>query len=114
MKNEHTDVDIGSYVKEMNYGPFTIIDTFPRLFTDQSCVLPNVIAIITPHKLEQMTCLCEMLKFLCVSMNETDRFIITYREYVYSVAVYKEYLTRFGELIIFEPWLENYHFSQPN
>ena len=32
------------------------------------------------------------------------------REYVYSVAVYQKYLTRLGELIIFEPWLENYHF----
>ena len=26
------------------------------------------------------------------------------REYVYSVAVYQKYLTRLGELIIFEPW----------
>ena len=37
-----------------------------------------------------------------------------YREYVYSVAVYQKYLTRLGELIIFEPWRENYHFSQPS
>ena len=31
-----------------------------------------------------------------------------YREYVhvYSVAVYQKYLTRLGELIIFEPWHE--------
>ena len=36
-----------------------------------------------------------------------------YREYVYSVAIYQKYLTRLGELIIFEPWRENYHFSQP-
>ena len=36
------------------------------------------------------------------------------REYVYSVAVYQKYLTRLGELIIFEPWRENYHFSQPS
>ena len=36
-----------------------------------------------------------------------------YREYVYSVAVCKKYLTRLGELIIFEPRRENYHFSQP-
>ena len=36
------------------------------------------------------------------------------REYVHSVAVYKKYLTRLGELIIFEPWRENYHFSQPS
>ena len=35
-----------------------------------------------------------------------------YREYIYSVVVYKEYLTRLGELIIFEPLRENYHFSQ--
>ena len=37
-----------------------------------------------------------------------------HREYVYSVAVYQKYLTRLGELIIFEPWRENYHFSQPS
>ena len=36
------------------------------------------------------------------------------REYVHSVAVYQKYLTRLGELIIFEPWLENYQFSQPS
>ena len=30
--------------------------------------------------------------------------------YVYSVAVHQKYLKRLGELIIFEPWLENYHF----
>ena len=36
------------------------------------------------------------------------------REYVYSVALYQKYLTWLGELIIFEPWRENYHFSQPS
>ena len=36
-----------------------------------------------------------------------------YREYVYSVAVYRKNLTRLGELIILEPWRENYHFFQP-
>ena len=35
-------------------------------------------------------------------------------EYVYSVAVYQKYLTRLGELIILEPWRENYHFAQPS
>ena len=34
-------------------------------------------------------------------------------EYVYSVVVYQKYLTRLGELIIFEPWRENYNFSKP-
>ena len=34
------------------------------------------------------------------------------RDYVYSVAVYQKYLTRLEELIIFDPWRENYHFSQ--
>ena len=29
-------------------------------------------------------------------------------------AVYQKYLMRMGELIIFEPWRENYHFSQSN
>ena len=37
-----------------------------------------------------------------------------YREYVYSAVVYQKYLTRLRELIIFEPWQENYHFSQPS
>ena len=37
-----------------------------------------------------------------------------YRKYVYSFAVYQKYLTSLGELIIFEPWRENYHFSQPS
>ena len=37
-----------------------------------------------------------------------------YREYVYSVTVYQKYLTRLRELIIFEPWRENYQFSQPS
>ena len=37
-----------------------------------------------------------------------------YREYLYSVVVYQQYLTRLGELIIFEPWRENYLFSQPS
>ena len=36
------------------------------------------------------------------------------REYIYDDAVYQKYLTRLGELIIFEPWRENYHFSQPS
>ena len=33
-----------------------------------------------------------------------------YREYVYNAVVYQKYLTRLRELIIFEPWRENYHF----
>ena len=37
-----------------------------------------------------------------------------YREYVYSAVVYQKYLTRLRELIIFSPWRENYHFSQPS
>ena len=37
-----------------------------------------------------------------------------YREYVYSVVVYQKYQTRLRELIIFEPWRENYNFSQPS
>ena len=34
--------------------------------------------------------------------------------YVHSITVYQNYLTRLRELIIFEPWRENYHFSQPS
>ena len=37
---------------------------------------------------------------------------VRYIEYVYSAVVYQKYLTRLKELIIFEPWRENYHFSQ--
>ena len=40
--------------------------------------------------------------------------VLINKEYVPSVAVYQKYLTRLGELIIFEPWRENYHFSQPS
>ena len=36
------------------------------------------------------------------------------KPFVNSVAVYQKYLTRLRELIIFEPWRENYHFSQPS
>ena len=32
----------------------------------------------------------------------------------YGVAVYQKYVTILGELIIFEPWRENYHFFQPS
>ena len=40
--------------------------------------------------------------------------LLIYREIVYSAVVYQKYLTRLRELIIFEPWRENYHFSQPS
>ena len=40
--------------------------------------------------------------------------IIMEIENTYSVAVYQNYLTRLGKLIIFEPWRENYQFSQPS
>ena len=36
------------------------------------------------------------------------------REYVHSVALYRKYLMWLKELIIFEPWRENYHFFQPS
>ena len=36
-----------------------------------------------------------------------------HKEYVHSVAVNQKYLTRLGEMTIFEPLRENYHFSQP-
>ena len=43
---------------------------------------------------------------LCQSME-------IWRIYIFIVAVHQKYLTRLGELIIFEPWRENYHFSKP-
>ena len=52
------------------------------------------------------------------SVREMDKNVsfIAYmhREYVCCVAIYQKYLTRLGESIIFEPWRENYHFSQPS
>ena len=47
-------------------------------------------------------------------MYETIHKLLINREYVYSVAVYQKYLTRLGELVIFEPWRENYHSFQPS
>ena len=62
------------------------------------------------------------IQFKCVSVilknpNSVEQVLNDYslqkyREYIHSVAVYQKYLTRLGELIIFE--LENYHFSQPS
>ena len=55
------------------------------------------------------------LIFLVTSTFVVNKcFQFGYREYLHSVAVYQKYLTRLGELIIFEPWRENYHFSQPS
>ena len=34
------------------------------------------------------------------------------REYLHSVAIHQKYPTTLGELIIFEPWREDYHFSE--
>ena len=52
---------------------------------------------------------------LVTSLNTlTSSIYVLNREYVCSVAVYKKYLMRLGELMIFEPWWENYHFSQPS
>ena len=46
--------------------------------------------------------------------NDPGKTVFLYIEYVYSPVVYQKYLTRLRELIIFEPWRENYHFSQPS
>ena len=46
--------------------------------------------------------------------RETMSNYYTHREYECSVVVYQKYLTRLGELIFFEPWRENYHFSKPS
>ena len=51
--------------------------------------------------------------FTDISRYPTGKHEIN-REYVYSAVVYQKYLTRLRELIIFEPWRENYHFSQPS
>ena len=55
-----------------------------------------------------MTALFTFSRFCALNGHHVDR------EYVYSVVVYQKFLTRFGELITFEPWRENYHFSQPS
>ena len=51
---------------------------------------------------------------ILVIANFVGQYCNGYREYVYSAVVYQKYLTRLRELIIFEPWRENYHFSQPS
>ena len=48
------------------------------------------------------------------NLSENSPWLVGYREYVYSAVVYQKYLMRLRELIIFEPWRENYHFSQPS
>ena len=48
-----------------------------------------------------------------MSADKVSLFSACYREYIHSVDVYQKYLTRLGELIIFEPLRENYHFFQP-
>ena len=45
---------------------------------------------------------------------ESKKALCRNREYVYSAVIHQKYLTRLRELIIFEPWRENYHFSQPS
>ena len=40
--------------------------------------------------------------------------LFIHREYVHSVVVCQKYLTRLGELIIFKPWREKYHFCKPS
>ena len=45
--------------------------------------------------------------------NTVGKGEIARTENTYSVAVYEKYL-RLGQLIIFEPLRENYHFSQPS
>ena len=55
--------------------------------------------------------------FVFMYCSETDEVLSTSqinREYVYSALVYQKYLTRLRELIIFEPWREKNHFSQPS
>ena len=50
----------------------------------------------------------------CINIISSLQAKGLHREYVYSAVVYQKYLTRLRELIIFEPWRENYHFSQPS
>ena len=51
---------------------------------------------------------------ICNGYNLHSEINVINIEYVYSAVVYQKYLTRLRELIIFEPWRENYHFSQPS
>ena len=52
------------------------------------------------------------VELICLNLEHFIHVNQLHREYVYSVAVYQKYLTRLGELIIFELWRENYLFSQ--
>ena len=48
----------------------------------------------------------EVIRHIVMHIENTRTYIVlTYNQ---------KYLTRLGELIIFEPWRENYHFSQPS
>ena len=51
-----------------------------------------------------------VLEIIKLNKSDVERLI----ECVHSVVVYQKYLTRLREMIIFEPWLENYQFSQPH
>ena len=50
-----------------------------------------------------------VLEITKLNKSDVERQI----EYVHSAVVYKKYLTRLREMIIFSPRLENYQFSQP-
>ena len=50
-----------------------------------------------------------VVQIIKLNMSDVDRYI----EYIHSVVVYQNYLTRLGEMIIFSLRLENYQFSQP-
>ena len=64
----------------------------------------------------QILLFCFIIKalYFCGPIAQTYNSDYRYREYVYSAVVYQKYLTRLKELIIFEPWRENYNFSQPS
>ena len=64
---------------------------------------------LTPHG---TVIFADLSLFLQILPHINHKWI--YRKYVYSAVVYQKYLTRLRELIIFEPWRENYHFSQPS
>ena len=63
---------------------------------------------------QSFSSIIKLLSANSLSLERSKICCFVNREYVYSAVVYQKYLTRLRELIIFEPWRENYHFSQPS
>ena len=60
-----------------------------------------------------LRCLRDLEKWSWIQkMGKNEEKWLSENPQLYTTAVYQKYLTRLGELIIFEPWRENYNFCQ--